>query len=427
MRNPILFLFIMAFFAGIGCNPDDELLLKRFQNGENDSNPIAELIADDSGSKELDLFGGEEICGLIIKKPMLTNGNFVGGTLYIANSEDEILIKIIPVEGWLISEINLYFGDLAEMPASQSGNPLFSEFIDTYINPPLPEVSIPIDLLNSIIGDDGNITVVAHAKIAKITDGDELDPAVKSIIAQWDVDFLFLGPRGGGGFLYDMQSCDVDPDGTSVDDDPLAGMVDELPVEPYCVDPGELPLFNKKNDPDQVEPLGMVEFSTDAENMIFSFSVGDPEWKISSIHVNVGDFDADQFNGGGNVPLGRYDFNASYEIAEEATIEDPFEFFVPLIEIESDLNDEGCGEFYVQVTLYQEIFDGETLIGSNTQSVSIAWSDGLSVSGRQRGGSLVGGSQGGGSGSQGGGSGSQGGGSIDPASIPLCLYVCTTE
>ena len=393
-------------------------MLKRFNSGDNLSNASIELIADDSADKELDLFGGEEICGLIIKKPMLTNGNFVGGTLYIANSEDEILIKIIPVEGWLISEINLYFGDLAEMPASQSGNPLFSEFIDTYINPPLPEVSIPIDLLNSIIGDDGNITVVAHAKIAKITDGDELDPAVKSIIAQWDDDLLFLGPRRGGGFLYDMQSCDVDPDGTSVDDDPLAGMVDELLDEPLCVDPDQLPLFNKKNDQDQVETLGAVEFSADAENMIFSFSV-DPAWMISAIHINVGDFDNDQFNGGGNVPKGMYDFGMSYE-TPVATIEVPLVFTVPLIEIEDDLNDEGCGEFYVQVTLYQEIFDGEIPIGSNTQSVSIAWSDGLSVSGRQRGGSLVGGSQG-------GGSGSQGGGSIDPASVSLCLEPCPSE
>ena len=417
MKNLIASLFILLLFASIGCNPDDELLQKRSHSEVNPSNTSTGLFADNSADKELELFGGKEICGQIIEKPMLSNGNFIGGSLFIANTEDQLLFKFVPVEGWQITEVNLYFGSLVEIPASQSGNPQFSEFANTYIyNPPLPEVSVPFDLLDIEIEDDGNITIVAHAKI---TDGDELDPAVKSIIAQWDDDdLLFLGPRRGGGFLYEIQSCDIDPYGASGDDDAVSGMEDELLVDPLCVNPDQWSLFNKKNDPDQVEILGEVEFSTDAENMIFSFSV-EPDWMISSIHVNVGDFDGDQFNASGNVPKGRYDFSMSYEPAEVATIEDPLEFPVQLLEIEEDLDENGCGKFYVQATLYQEVYENDILI-SITQSVSIAWSENLNASSRHGGGSLAGGSQG-------GGSGSQGGGSVDPASMILCLDVCTTE
>jgi hypothetical protein len=367
-------------------------------------------------NKELDPFGGKEICGQVIEKSLLSHGNFIGGGLFVANTEDKLFFKFIPVEGWLISEVNLYFGNLEDIPASQSGNPQYSEFLNTYIfDPPLPEVSVPFDLLDIEIGDEGNITIVAHAKIIEI---DGLEPRIKSVIAQWDDDLLFLGPRRGGGFIYEIQSCDLDPYATSGEGDP-ADLYDELLIDPLCVNPPQLPLINRKSDPEQTETLGVVNLFTLAENMIFSFSV-DPDWKIASIHINVGDFDDDQYNGGGHVPPGRYDYNETFEPAAEATIGNPLEFPVQLIEIEEDL-DGGCGKFYIQVTLYQEVYENDILIETITQSVSIAWSENIDASSRHGSGSLVSGTQGGGSGSQGGGS------NIDPESMNLCLEQCVTE
>ena len=136
--------------------------------------------------------------------------------------------------------------------------------------------------------------------------------------------------------------------------------------------------------------------------------------------IIVGDFDADQFNGGGNVPPGRYDYSESFAPAVEATIENPLEFPVLLLEIEEDF-EEGCGMFYVQATLYQEVYEGDILIKTITQSVSIAWSENINASSRHGGGSPVSGSQGGGSGSQGGGS------HIEPAGMILCLGECNIE
>jgi hypothetical protein len=420
MKKLSLVLLSIILIMVIGCNPDDEILQKRVQNMDEISDDPKELYTDDILNKELDPFGGKEICGEVIEKSLLSHGNFIGGSLFIANTEDKLFFKFIPVEGWLISEVNLHIGGLDDIPASQSGNPQYSEFLNTYIyNPPLPEVSVPFDLLDIEIRDDGNITIVAHAKIIEIED-DGLEPRIKSVIAEWDDDLLFLGPRRGGGFIYEIQSCEEDPYATAGEGETTDPDADLL-VDPLCVDPAQLPLINRKSDPEQAETLGIVDFFTVAENMIFSFSV-DPDWKISSIHINAGDFDDDQYNGGGNVPPGRYDYSESFEPAKEATNENPLEFPVLLLEIEEALDENGCGEFYVVASLYQEIYDGDILIERISQSVSILWSENINASSRHGSGSSFS------SGSQGGGSGSQGGGSnIDPASVILCLEACDTE
>ncbi len=415
MQNSSLLLLSIILFMVIGCNPDDEILRKRFQNIDESADGPTELFTDDMLNKELDPFGGKEICGQVIEKSLLSHGNFIGGNLFIANTEDKLFFKFIPVEGWLVLEVNLYLGNLDDIPASQSGNPQYSEFLNTYIyDPPLPEVSVPIDLSDIEIEDDGSITIVVHAKIIEING---LEPKIKSVIAQWDDDLLFLGPRRGGGFIYEIQSCDEDPYTTSGDGenfDPDNGLL----VNPLCVLPAQLPLINRKNDPDQAAVLGAVDFSIVSENMIFSFSV-DPDWKIASIHINAGDFDDDQYNAGGNVPPGHYDYSKSFEPAEEATIGNPLEFPVLLLEIEDDL-EEGCGKFYVQATLLKEVYEGDILVESITQSVSIAWSQDINSSSRHGGGSPVSGSQGEG--------GSQGSGSnIEPASMPICIIECGTD
>ena len=261
----------MILILCIGCDPEDEILKKRVQNMDESSNDPTELFIDDMVNKELDPFGGKEICGQVIEKSLLSHGNFIGGSLFVANTEDKLFFKFIPVEGWLINEVNLYIGNLDDIPASQSGNPQYSEFLNTYIfNPPLPEVSVPINLSDIEIEDDGSITIVAHSKIIEIED-DGLEPRIKSVIAQWDDDLLFLGPRRGGGFLYEIQSCDADPytaSGEVETIDPDNGLV----IEPICVDPPQLPLNNRKSDPAQAEILGIVDLFTVGENMIFSLA-----------------------------------------------------------------------------------------------------------------------------------------------------------
>jgi hypothetical protein len=409
----------------IGCNPDDEILQKRFQNMDESADDPTELFSDDMVNKELDPFGGKEICGQVIEKSLLSHGNFIGGSLFIANTEDKLFFKFIPVEGWLISEVNLYIGNLEDIPASQSGNPQYSEFLNTQIyDPPLPEVSVPINLSDIEIEDDGSITIVAHTKI--INNNEEVS-VVKSVLAEWDDDLLFLGPRRGGGFYYEIQSCDIDPEASALNEDPASGLEDEVTVFNYCgVEPAELKLKNKKNDPTQVEILGTVYLSTDEENMNFDFSVVE-DWKIESIHVNVGEFDQDQYNPAGTVPIGKYDFGESYVPAMAATIEIPYPFDVPLVEMVEELDNSDCAIFYIVANLTREIIQDDIVI-TESQAVSVAWSNDLSASSRQRGGSISGGSQGGstpGGGSQGSGSPSQG--SVEPASINLCLQPCADE
>ncbi len=409
MQNPGLLLLSIILILCFACDPEDEILKKQVQKMDDSSDEPTELFTDDLLDKEFDPFGGKDICGQVIEKSLLSHGNFIGGSLFIANTEDRLFFKFFPVEGWLILEVNLYFGNLDDIPASQSGKPLYSEFLNTYIyDPPLPEVSVPVDLSDIDIEDDGSITIVAHAKIIEING---LEPKIKSVIAQWDDDLLFLGPRRGGGFIYEIQACEEDPFATT-------GLEDEYTIDQLCVDPSQLKLYTRNNDPEQMQPMGTVDLYTVAENMIFSFIV-DMEWKIASIHINIGDFDDDQYNAGGNVPPGHYDYSKSFEPAEEATIGNPLEFPVLLLETEDDL-EEDCWKFYVQATLLQEVYEGDILVESITQSVSIAWSQDINSSSRHGGGSPVSGSQGEG--------GSQGSGSnIEPASMQICIIECDTD
>lgn len=261
----------------------------------------------------------------------------------------------------------------------------------------------------------------------KIINNNEEVSVVKSVLAEWDDDLLFLGPRRGGGFYYEIQSCDIDPEASALNGDPASGLEDEVLVFNYCgVEPAELDLKNKKNDPTQVDFLGKVYLSTDEENMNFDFSVVE-DWKIESIHVNVGEFDQDQYNPAGTVPIGKYDFGESYETAVAATMEVPYPFDVPLVELVEELDNSDCAIFYIVANLTREIIQDDIVI-TESQAVSVAWSNDLSASSRQRGGSISGGSQGGstpGGGSQGSGSPSQG--SVEPASVEFCLQPCADE
>jgi len=409
-------LITLLLIACIGCNPESKLLLEEL------------TFPEDSEATEFDVIletvsiDPEAICGDIVEKPLITGGGkSVLGTFLIANDQDKIYLEFIMKECWEIVETHIYIGDFDDMPVLTSGKPDYYEFTYTNIYDPLPlEVSIPIGIQDLPKDENGILEIVAHAKI--INNSGEV-PVVKSVLAEWDDDLLFLGPRRGGGFYYEIQSCPNDLAASALNGDLVPGLDDEMLVFDYCgVDKPEWDLWNKKNDPTQVEKLGTVLLSTDEENMIFEFTVVE-NWKVESVHVNVGAFDTDQNNPVGTVPRGKYDFGASYDPPEATTVEDPLPFTVALVEMVGEL-DGNCEIFYIIANLTRDIIVDDVVIGTESQAVSVAWSNDLSASSRQRGGSIGAGSQGGSTQGGGQGSGSPSQGSVEPASVYLCLLPC---
>lgn len=94
--------------------------------------------------------------------------NIVAGSVCVTKSDENLEFKFNTIDNFLIDEVHLYVGDLAEMPATKKGNPKVGNFPykQEDINTNTATLVVPL----SSIGNpacDSEITFAAHAAVFK--------------------------------------------------------------------------------------------------------------------------------------------------------------------------------------------------------------------------------------------------------------------
>jgi len=381
MKNLIISSITLSLLALIGCTTENDILNKSFSGQDGESVLITESLNEVPQSFEL-----EEICGTIMEKSLVSKGEFVGGTLYVANDNDQLNLIFVAAEGWMISETHLYFGDFEDIPSPGHGNGTISlgQFpYKKHYDPPLvevPMISIPIQDLP--FDYENKLTIVAHATVVS-GEGEDLESY--SVYAEWDEWLWFSGPQWGGGFIYDRQFCEGEMVTAELAADAETEAVSLLEATTMCFEPVMLNLTF-----DNEEYIGTVNFSFDAtyENLVVTYTLyEDSEWDISVVHINIGELTSDQQSKGkgrgtNNPVVGKFDY--VYHLGE---IDDKinYAYSIPLIELNSDFLDGGCEDFIVQATLISEV-ETDGIIEEITKSAFIEWE--TSFTGPKKGGSF---------------------------------------
>lgn len=378
MKNKVIYLILFVLLLLVSCDPESDLLLQKLTvEDETSGTEFPSLESEDIFNDDI------EYCGEFMSRFLINNGNFEGGEVFVANDEANVYIKVVPKNNWLIGQLNIFVGDIGDLPVSGNNRPIISKFTysDLYESP-LQEVIIPISYQDLLIEDDRE--TVHIAVMVKLINGDLL----KSVFAEPDCDdCFFTGSRGGGYFTYIVQPCEAVV--TSLAGEDVIPVTDEreLLTEFYCTDPAFLPLLSKNNDGTKREELGSVTIFSDGESLVFQFTANEG-LHISSIHINVGEFEESQFNSGGNIPAGKFDFKLPFT---DPTNDYPVEFPISLLEpdFSQDFKDgKAIEKFIVQATLVtMEMVDEVPAIVSST-SVYAQQIDPADVSSRQERGSV---------------------------------------
>lgn len=387
MKNLTIPFILIVSILLVSCDPESELLLNNL------------TLEDEASSIELtseeleDPFPGIPYCGEYAERNLINDkGNFEGGTFIVSNDADNFHFRVVQKPGWLIEELYIFAGDGSQIPLSASGNPILSKFPIAFNTPPIEEY-IDISFESLMIEEDRE--AVNIAVFVKLTDGDPEDPDRKSVFAEPDGDCddcdgcCFTGPRGGGFFTYYIQSCDPVAAISSTETASLLAEEGEAATLCTGVDPSLLALLTKNNNADNVIQLGEVSISmdkTDVENpsLLFQFTafvIEEETWYISAAHINVGEFESEQFNPAGVIPKGQFDFNLSLETPTNVF---PVPFPISLLDenfTAEFLSGAATEKFTIQASLVT--LDAEGAI-TGSASVYAQVIDPLAASGRQR-------------------------------------------
>jgi len=310
----------------------------------------------------------ETICGIVTEKSLVSNSEFVGGNLSIANDAEQLMFLYEAAEGWLIQEVQLYFGDMDQIPTVTNGNPITGHFpFKTSINPPSSTVPVSF-LLEELPFDEYNkLTIVAHATVIS-GEGDEL--VSKSVYAVWDDELTFSGNKWGGGFVYEKQLCDGEALPAEIEANAVAETTEAEVTGLMCFEPTQLFLTF-----DNEEYIGTVDFALDdaLENMVVTYTLFDEsDWNISVVHINIGDLESSQISkGNASTPVvGQFDYVYHLDASVDNILS--YAYSIPVADLDPGFLAGGCEDFIVQATLVTEV-EVDGVISEVTKSAFAQW------------------------------------------------------
>jgi len=347
----------------ISCTKENDIM--EFSDTEQNTEALLSMASEYTVGTSISL---ETICGIVTEKSLVSNGDFVGGTLSIANDAEQLMFLYEATEGWLISEVQLYFGDLDEIPAVSNGNPIMGHFpYKTSVNPPLAAVPVSFILDELTFDETNKLTIVAHATVIS-GEGDEL--VSKSVYAAWDEGLTFSGNKWGGGFVYEKQLCDGEVLPIEILENAAAEMSEAEVTGLMCFAPAQLFLTF-----DNEEYIGTINFALDdaLENMVVTYTLFDEsDWNISVVHINIGDLELSQISKGnsGNPVVGQFDYVYHLDASVDNILS--YAYNIPLVDLNPEFLAGGCEDFIVQATLVSEV-EVDGVISEVTKSAFAQW------------------------------------------------------
>ncbi len=331
-KTNIIFLILLPLMFFLGCQDENDMFRQEMNDQQGDNQTI-------SGEDSRLILPGEiyEYCvSTVVPLVAGRQKQFVGGSLEVGNdAEGNLFLKFITREGWAFSEIQLYVGNWDGLPTTKTGrghltgNPKIGNFPDTDCFDPAATnetytYRIPVEELVYEVTDE-SIVIVAHAIVVQMV-GDELTS--KSVFADWEEDYVFTGPRWGGGFLYTFVACEegsseeATTNGEEVTNgEEPAGEEGETGGETEVMDLAAFSFIQNEFDLkikvlNELQKVGNVWFYFDGDYLNVEYSLT-PEsgWLIREVHINIGDLDdADVFVGNkSNLSVGLFTYVEHYD------------------------------------------------------------------------------------------------------------------